>query len=193
MLETPDALGLAQSEQMRIQDQWSTFDRVQFRLQQEGFAPLSMPPYACPGYLDVETLTAHDSKTLTTEYAKYKAWRDFTSERLMYTKQILLETVNKLKKIELETRKRLRAGGIKKPTADELQEQARSDPAYDQLKLQEQENQQYELAYESELSRFSNGMTAISRSITMRGQDIEQGNRGTKIGAAPAAPGEFGG
>ena len=191
MLETPNALGLAQSEQDNLHQQWSTFQRVQQRLQQEGFQPLPLPQLACPGYLDIETITSHDSRVLTTEYAKYKAWRDFAAERLMYSSQILLETQNEMEAIEARTKKRLRESSNKKYTKDEIKEESRSDARYEQLKLQEQENLQMKLAYETQVSRFSNAMTLISRSITIRGQDMEQGKRGGNIGANPSMPDDF--
>lgn len=192
MLETPDALGLAQSEQQNLHQQWSTFTRVHDRLLHEGFVPLTYPPYSCPGYLDSDTLTSHDSRTLTMEYAKYKAWRDFAAERLMYSAQILLETQNEMEAIEARTKKLLREASSKKYKKDEIKEECRSDLRYEQLKLQEQENTQLKIAYETQVSRFSNAMSLISRSITLRGQDVEQGIRASNIGASGApAPGEF--
>jgi hypothetical protein len=192
MLDVPEQLGLSNTEQQNLHQQWSTFNQVQQRLKQEGFVPLPYPQYACPGYLDVETLTAHDSRTLTMEYAKYKAWRDFTAERLAYSEQILLETSNEMSAIEARTKKRLQQDSKKKFTKDEIREEARSDQRYEQLKLQEQENKQLKVAYETQRDRFSNGMSLISRAITMRGQDIEQGNRGSNIGATGTQR-EFGG
>lgn len=191
-LQLPDQLGLSQSEQQHVHQQWSTFDKVQAQLKSEGFVPLAYPPYACPGYLEVETLTAHASQTLTQEYAKYKAWRDFTAERLAYSEQILLETSNEMGTIEARTKKRLQQDSKKKFTKDEIREEARTDQRYEQLKLQEQEHKQLKVSYETQLSRFSNGMQTISRAITMRGQDIEQGNRAGNIGAGtPSATREF--
>ena len=184
MLDLPDQLGLSQSEQQNLHQQWTTFEKVQNRLKKEGFMPLTYPQYACPSYLEVETLTAHASQTLTMEYAKHKAWCDFTAERLMYSEQILLETSNEMSVIEAQTKKRLSQESKKKYSKDEIREEARSDPRYEQLKLQEQENKQLKLAYETEKERFKTGMALISRAITLRGQDIEEGNRARNIGAS---------
>jgi hypothetical protein len=188
MLETPEMLGLSQSEQQTIHSHWDTFNNVQHRLAGEGFVPLGRPVYACPSYLDPEVLTAHNSKTLTMEFAKYKAWRDFTAERLVYTKQILLQTRNEMRSIEVKVKKSMRKGS-KRPTKDEIQEESKSDPRYEQLRVQEQENQQLELMYEAKEKEFSSAISLISRVITMRGQDIDQAQRGNTIGAQALPPG----
>lgn len=188
MLETPESLGLPQSEQDIIHDQWNTFERVQHRIASEGFTPLPQPMYACPGYLNVETLTAADTRTLSMEFAKYKAWRDFTSERLVYTQQILVQTRNELRAIELrvkrEARKARKPGtAAKKMTKEEVLEEAKSDPRYEQLLIQEQEQEQLELMYTAKKSEFYDATRLISRVVELRKQDIETGQRGGNIGA----------
>jgi hypothetical protein len=190
MLDIPDRLGLSHTEQQQVHDQWNTFDRVQAQLKQEGFVPLAYPPYACPGYLDIDTLTSHDSRTLTVEYAKYKSWHDFTAQRLMYSEQILLQTSNEMGAIEAEVKTRLAQESKKKYNKDDIREEARKDQRYAQLRLQEQEHKQLKFAYESEKERYSKSMSLISRAITLRGQDIDQGQRGSNIGAS--ATKEFG-
>jgi hypothetical protein len=188
MLQTPEVLGPSNTEVAALHDKWSTFNRVQERLRLEGFAPLPQPMYACPGYLDVETLTSHNSRLLTMEFAKYKAWRDFTAERLVYSLQILLETRNEMRAIE--TRVKDEARKVKrKLTKEEAQEEARTNPRYEALRLQEQENMQLELMYETKEKEFSSAVALISRVITMRGQDIDQGQRGNTVGSGPYPPG----
>ena len=183
MLNLPDQLGLSQTEQHQVHDQWNTFQKVQAQLKSEGFVPLSYPPHACPGYLDIETLTSHDSKTLTMEYAKYKSWHDFSAQRLMYSEQILLQTFNEMSAIEAQVKTKLSKESKKKFSKDEIREEARSEPRYANLRLQEQEHKQLKFAYESEKERYAKSMSLISRAITLRGQDIEQGGRASNIGA----------
>jgi hypothetical protein len=142
--------------------------------------------YACPGYLDVDTLTSHNSRTLSMEFAKYKAWRDFTAERLVYTKQILLETRNEMRDVEVRVKQMARQPkGTRgtRLTKDEIQEEAKKDPRYAALRLQEQENQQLELHYEAKQSEYSDAIKLISRVVALRGQDIDQSGRGGNIGA----------
>jgi hypothetical protein len=134
--------------------------------------------YAYPGYLDREILLAQDSRMLTMEFAKYKAWRDFAAERLVYSQQILLETRNEMRAIETNIKK-----AAKKKTDKEVQEEARTNPRYESLRLQEQENAQLELMYEAKVKEFSSSVAILSRTVALRGQDIEQGNRGRNIGA----------
>lgn len=183
MLQTPDVLGPSATEIQQIHTQWSTFDRVQNRLLKEGFSPLPQPMYAYPGYLDKDTLLAQNSRMLTMEFAKYKAWRDFAAERLVYSQQILLETRNEMRAIETKIKK-----DTKRKTDKEIQEEARSNPRYEALRLQEQENMQLELMYEAKVKEFSSSVAIISRTVALRGQDIEQSNRGGNIGAGGYDP-----
>lgn len=181
MLQTPDVLGPSNAEMQQLHEQWSTFGAVQARLRQEGFTPLPQPMYACPSYLDADVLTSQNSRTLTMEFAKYKAWRDFTAERLVYSRQILLETRNEMRAIEARVKGEARS---KKMTKEEVQETAKTNPRYNALRLQEQENEQLELHYETKEKEYSSAVALISRVITIRGQDIEQNNRGGSVGAS---------
>ena len=192
MLDTPSKLGLPHAAQESIHDTWSTFYRVQKRLKKEGFTLLPMPEYSCPTYLSTEKLTAHNSTTLALEYARYKAWRDFTAERLMFTKQILVETKTEMEEIESNIKNGMKRRGDKKLGRTEIREEARTDSRYRQLLLQEQEHTQLQIAYETKLAAFTSSAALVSRAITMRGQDIEQGNRASKIGACGPQGREFG-
>jgi hypothetical protein len=122
------------------------------------------------------------------EFAKYKAWRDFTAERLVYSRQILLETRNEMLAIESQVKSEA-LHARKKVTKEEVQEAAKSNPRYRALRLQEQENAQLELHYETKEKEYSSAVALISRTVTIRGQDIEQGQRGNNIGAAPVMTG----
>jgi len=186
MLEIPDFLGPSTAEHQQIETQWSTFGKVQDALAKEGFTPLPQPVYACPGYLDPNILNSHDSRVLTIEFARYKAWRDFTANRLMYSKQILLETKTQLQKVEALCKKHLMShpdNPIKKPTREDILQLAQQSLHYTDLEQRAQEHQQLEIAYETRLSEFSSSMQLISRSVTMRGQDIQQGLRGNNLGS----------
>jgi hypothetical protein len=159
---------------------------VQEALAREGFTPLAQPAYACPSYLDPNVLNSHDSRVLTIEFARYKAWRDFTANRLMYSKQILLETKIQMQKVEALCKKHLMqdaSNPIKKPTIEDVVELAQRSLHYVELEQRVQEHQQLEIAYETRLSEFTSSMQLISRSITMRGQDIQQGLRGGNLGS----------
>jgi hypothetical protein len=194
-LQTPDALGASASEAGQIQVEWSTYNKVQSQLRTEGFQPLPQPEYSCPHYLDPNVLNSHDSRVLTIEFGKYKAWRDFTAERLMYSKQILLETSKQMKKIESAAKKSLmkhKTGArSKKPEKEEVIDLAQQNPEYVQLELQLQEHKQLEIAYETKLSEYSSAVQLISRAVTMRGQDIQQGMRQSNLGT-PGPGGGFG-
>lgn len=190
MLQTPDQLGMANSELAQIQQTWSTFHQVQTRLQQEGFVPLGLPQVVCPQYLDMETLGTHDSRALGRLFGQYKAWRDFTAERLAFTEKILLETKNELIEIEAYNKKKLKGDKPgKKVDKEEVIEYSNLNPRYVQLKIQQQENEQLEIWYRMEKDRFSNGIQLISRMLTMRGQDIEQGIRAANVGVQGAVGG----
>ncbi len=188
MLETPDHLGLSETVIQQTHQIWSTFNNVHARLAQEGFVPLPAPKAACPAYLDDSTLTAHDSRTLALEFGKYKAWRDFVTQRLSFTLQILVETRNEMKAIEGEARRAAKGSTTaKKLTKEELLELVQlNNPRYIQLKMQEQENDQLQIWYEGEKERYASAMNLLSRMLTMRGQDIEQGIRQGNIGSQGA-------
>jgi hypothetical protein len=197
VLQTPDVLGTSASEVGEIQQQWSTFGKVQAQLAAEGFQPLPQPEYACPRYLDPNVLSSHDSRVLTMEYAKYKAWRDFTAERLTYSKQILRETKTQMKKVEAACRRQLMKNKTgarsKKPDKEEVVELAQQNPEYLRLELLEQEHEQLKDAYEAKLSEFSSSYQLVSRVITMRGQDIQGGTRQGNIGNPAGGYGPAGG
>lgn len=184
-LQIPDQLGLSETEQVQIHQQWSTFEKVQQQLRNEGFIPLGTPPYACPGYIDLETITSHNSQVLTTMMAQCKAWRDYAAQRGVFSRQILVETRNELKDIETKTKAQMRAAAktAKPIPAGDVKEAAAATPRYAQLLLQEQEHIQSEEYYTSEASRFASNFQLLSRAITIRGQDIEQGNRAGNVGA----------
>jgi hypothetical protein len=190
MLNTPDVLGPSDAEHTQIQAEWSTFHRVQSTLQAEGFTPLHQPAFSCPGYLEHHVLTSHDSRVLAIEYGKYKAWRDYVAERLMYSKQILLEVGKQMHKIENHYKAALQRQGKKSPKKEEYVELAEADAQYQNCEKLQQEHRQLELAYETKLSEYASAMQVISRSITIRGQDIQQGIRQGNLGVVH--PNQFG-
>lgn len=196
-LQTPDVLGTSTSEVGHIQQQWSTYGRVQQTLSAEGFVPLPPPEYSCPRYLDPNILSSHDSRILTIEYAKYKAWRDFTAERLAYSKEILLETKKQMRKIEANCKRQLLNNKTgprsKKPDKEEVVELAQQNPEYLALELLEQEHEQLRIAYETKLGEYSSSYQLVSRVITMRGQDIQGGVRQNTIGNPVGGYGPSGG
>ena len=183
-METPDDLGLSETEQAAVHQKWDTYGGVLTQVAQEGFKTLGEPPYGYPEYIDLDTLTSHDSRTLTREYAKNKAWKDFSEQRFNYYKMMQTQTANELKSIEVQTKRTLRASSSKKTISkDEASDASRANPRYEELKVQEQRVSQFMDFYETEIKRFAGNISMVSRAITMRGQNIEEGNRQGNIGA----------
>ena len=184
-MNVPDSLGLSETEQVNIHQQWSTYVGVHERLQREGFTTLGTPPYACPGYIDQDTIASQDSKVLTMMMAQCKAWRDYASQREVYSRQLLMEMRNELRSIETTTKKSMKdsSSSKKTPTTADIKDRAMSTPRYVQLLICEQEQEQLEEWYKSEASRFSSNFQLLSRAVTVRGQDIEQVNRAGNVGA----------
>lgn len=179
-------LTVSSSEGEAIHKNWSTFPEVLQQLAQEGFGTLPPPSFGYPGYLDIDVVTSHDSRTITIKMAENIAWIAYTKQRLMYSKMILVETKNELSALELQAKRRLRETSGKQskaPTTAEIQEKARSNPRYEQLKIQQQKHEQLQEAYEADLDRFSKNYALLSRTVTLRGQDIEQSGRQGNVGA----------
>ena len=182
--QIPENLGLSESEQTQIHEQWSTYGQVLQQIQQEGFVPLGTPPFASPGYIDQEAITSQDSRVLTILMAQYKAWRDYSSQRAVFASQILTETRNELRSIETTTKRHMREASTSKKaiSAADVKDEASRTPRYTQLLLQEQQYVQLDEFYSSESSRFSSGFQLLSRTVTIRGQDIEQNGRAQNVG-----------
>lgn len=192
-MDLPENMGLSASEQQAVHQQWSTYTGVIQQLTKEGFKALGEPSHGYPEYLDIDTLTSHDSRVLTRELARNKAWKDFAQQRLTYISMILVETRNELQAIEARVRKHLRTNKVGKtgPTKDDIVDQARTDPRYEQLKAQEQQFDQYKMYYDAEVERFSGNYALISRVITLRGQNIDEGMRQNNVGANGSGYGGF--
>lgn len=185
MMQIQDGIGLSETEQVNIHLRWSTYGRVHERLQQEGFVALGTPPYACPGYIDQETVSSQNSRTITMMMAQCKAWRDYACQREVYSRQLLVEMRNELRSIEATTKKSMKdtATSKKTITVSDVKEEALHTQRYTQLLICEQEQEQLQEWYKAEASRFSSNFQLLSRTITIRGQDIEQGTRAGNVGA----------
>ena len=195
-MDIPAGLAISDSEAEKLHAKWDTYGRVIASLTAQGFGAMNPPNYALPMYLDMDVLTAHNSTTILQELAKNKAWRDYTSQLKTYADMILTQTTNELSALEALSKKRIRetSKGKKGPTKDEIIEHARTNPRYEQLKVQEQEWQQYRDYYANEVSRLDSNYRIVSRAITVRGQDIEQGIRQGNVGAhgtGAAVPRDF--
>ena len=155
---------------------------------------MGTPPYACPGYIDQDTISSQDSRVLTIMMAQCKAWRDYASQREVYSRQLLAEMRNELRDIEAKTKKALKdtATSNKAIPAADVKDEARRTPRYTQLLVCEQEQEQLQEWYKSEASRFASNFQLLSRAVTIRGQDIEQGNRAGNVGAHGTGAPDYG-
>lgn len=187
-LEVPDALGLSESQQHETDMRWDTYSRVQEDLSLEGFLPIQQPQYQPPQHIHHEALAGQDSRVLTIELARSKAWRDFAANRLLYVEMILLQIRTKKRHIELDCKRALVAGKSKKPTREDVIEQAMATPLYVQLELEEQRNEQFRIAYAEYKSLYSSTYQLVSRVVTLRQQDLEQQNRLGNAGRGPYQP-----
>jgi hypothetical protein len=184
-MEIPDDLGLSATEQASVHQQWDTYNEVLAQVAREGFKSLGEPPFGYPEYLDLDTLTSHDSRILTREFAKNKAWKDFAEQRCNYYKMMLTQVKNELSAIEVHTKKRLREGNKKKVISkDEVADAARTNPRYQDLGVNEQRLTQFLDFYDTEIRRFAGNISMVSRAITVRGQNIEETNRQTNVGGS---------
>jgi len=186
-LELPQQMGLGQGAHQNIHDNWDTYNSVMGQLAREGFQPIPAPSFPCPPYVSAEQLTDQDTTRYTNLYAQVNAWQNYSEYCLACIDFAVIQTENEMDVITLKTKERLREESkaepkAKKPSEDYMKEVAKCDPRYMQLRLYLQMLQQKRLVVKSQMDRLSRNLKMLSRQVTIRGQEIEQGRRGHNLG-----------
>jgi negative regulator of replication initiation len=121
---------------------------------------------------------------LTNEYARYAAYTGHIGEQIAFIEARLLEIKNELEAIESAVRRTMRARSARgtKPTKEELTDECRENPRYNDLLLQEQYYEQERKILEARRDTYLRAGQVVSRTVTLRGQDIESNMRSHTMG-----------
>jgi hypothetical protein len=177
-LSLPSSVGVGESQERRLHQQWDTIEEIEQKLLAEGFQPMAQPEFGCPQITE-DTLTTADSKAYTGMYAQQLAWFYYASQALSRCSAELLQVTNEMSLIEATMRKgfrdRMKAGGkAAKMSAEEMGDLILLDPRYSYLLHRKQELTQYKLELGTYTENIDRGMKVISRQVELRKMELEQ-------------------
>lgn len=177
-LSIPSNLGVGETAEQSVHQEWTSLDEQEEKLAFEGFSPMSTPDFGCPQITE-EILTTSDNKLYTTVYAQQLAWFNYASQNLSRSVAEILQVTNEMDIIEARMRKgfreRMRVGGKEsKMTSEEMKDEILLNPRYTYLKLHHQQLSQYKIELAAYCDGIERGLKVISRQVEIRKMEIEQ-------------------
>jgi len=163
---------MSEEAKQQLEQEWSTFPKVEAMVLEAGFMDDNKPNYPCPRIVD-SSLTTMSNREFSTIYYQLLAWRNYISPILARVKCRLLEVQNQMNRTASTIRKGIRDSKIKM-TKEEREDAVQADPYYTSLSLVSQELEQQKLmlvAFEENIGR---SLRVISRQVEIRKSEIEQ-------------------
>jgi len=198
-LNLPKFVGSGESLIERTKKRWDTLEEVEQVLTHLKLPELKEPTVTAPE-VTAEMLLTPDTKEYTVMFANVRIWYGYVNSLLARTKAALLEVENQLENLEAELRKKVRdhskgAAKADRLTAEQVGDEVKTDPGWQDLKLREQKLQQNKLLVGAWFENLDRQLRVVSRQVEIRRDDNQGGrneenmpSRGTFAGHRPGAP-----
>lgn len=175
MLRIPTVYGVGGAESQDIHNRWDTMPWVEEQLKGLGVMPPETPSYVCP-VIEPGTLSSVSNTEYTKTYESLLGWFGYLSEKLAYTKAMVLQCENEMEYIETTTKEEIynRLEGDsprKKPSAEVINNRIQSNARYIELKHISQKWRQLRDCLGGRLNTVEANLKAVSRQIEIRKLD----------------------
>ena len=181
-LHLPRDVGTPASVEQAVEARWSsTIGRVNARMYQQGFYDLPIPQISCPE-VTTDALMTTDMRQYTVVYEGLLRWYNYAAVLYARCRATLLGVDNAMGDIAAKKRIGFRQHNQvvtkdQRLSVAEMDDSIDQDPVYNDLKLQQQELQQFKLQLETRVEGLERSLRVVSRQIEIRKTESQSGNR----------------
>ncbi len=186
-LHLPQDVGIGEQATLAVTNRWNTLPKVDAELARRGM-PTNNEPDIQWRPITVELLLTTKVEDFTTLFAQQLRWKNYVTRLLADARAKLLELKNQMDNIEMDKKAFARkynatAAKSDKLSTGDIELMVYEEPAYRELKLEQQEQEQLRMKLEAWSEELEFGFKMVSRQIENRRAD---GVAGTREGNMPA-------
>lgn len=184
-LTVPKMVGAGHALVEQTKAAWDTLDVVMGELRKQRMPEIHEPDID-PPEVSAEMLNTPNPREYAVTYTAVRRWYTYAARLLAQTNAALLEVDNQLENLEAELRKRHRQQNKRLPTGDRLTQQGiedeiRTDPLWQALKLRQQTITQSKLMVSAWVDDLHRQLAQVSRHIELRREDFQSGRNEQNI------------
>jgi hypothetical protein len=176
--------GLSEQRATEIHSYWDNYDQLLMCMDAMGFPHMSTPPIPRPILTESDYLNIEGEEYARTSF-RVSRWLEYAGVRLSEMRGRLKCVQNELADLTVEhmneLRRHYKSMQEKKPAEAELKETVKLLPNYKALKVAEQNLEAAIERIEVEVKAFEKYGAGLSRQLTMRGQEIDLGGKGSRV------------
>src|SRR3990172_8008521 len=163
--------GLSEQRATEIHSYWDNYDQLLMCMDAMGFPHMSTPPIPRPILTESDYLNIEGEEYASVRLSEMRGRLQCVQNELA---DLTVEHMNEL-------RRHYKSMQEKKPAEAELKETVKLLPNYKALKVAEQNLEAAIERIEVEVKAFEKYGAGLSRQLTMRGQEIDLGGKGSRV------------